>query len=130
MKYWLQDEDTLEEGFYGIDDEQIFCVMADNEAFLARRFKKGRKPRMHPGSPGRAKGGKTRDEANLGSFPQKREPTKQTEKIRLIPTNKGKPGPLESSEHPASEPSSQTHHFSGKICTGGNSFTSLGTQSP
>ena len=50
---WLQDEDTFEEGFLALEDETVFWMMDENEAFVASRFfKKGKRPRMRPGSPG------------------------------------------------------------------------------
>ena len=47
--YWLQDEVTLEEGFPANEDETVVWIMDDHEVFVARRFKKGRRPRMRPG---------------------------------------------------------------------------------
>ena len=41
---WLQDEDTFEEGFLALEDETVFWMMDEIEAFVARRFKKGRRP--------------------------------------------------------------------------------------
>ena len=41
--YWVQDEDTLEEGFIAEDDEEdVFWQVDENEAFVARRFKRRR----------------------------------------------------------------------------------------
>ena len=49
-----------EGGFLALEDETVFWMMNDNEAFVARRFKRGRRPNIRPGSPGRATGGKRR----------------------------------------------------------------------
>ncbi|CAE7945372.1 unnamed protein product [Symbiodinium sp. KB8] len=41
--FWLQDEDTLEEGFLAAEDETVFWTIDDNEAFIARSYRgKGR----------------------------------------------------------------------------------------
>ena len=65
---WLQDEDTLEKGFLALEDDTVFWMVDENEAFVARRFKKGRRPRMRPGSPGRAKGSKRKSRGRFRSF--------------------------------------------------------------
>ena len=57
---WLQDEDTLKEGFLALEDDAVFWMMDEHEAFVARRLTKGRRTKMRAGSPGRAKGGKRR----------------------------------------------------------------------
>ena len=66
--FWLQDEDTLEEGFLAAEDETVFWTIDDNEAFIARRFKKGRRPKLRPGSPGKAKGGKRKGRGRFRSY--------------------------------------------------------------
>ena len=53
--YWVQDEDTFEEGFIAEDDEEeVFWQVDDNEAFVARRFK--RRPQLRRAGKGRRKG--------------------------------------------------------------------------
>ena len=53
--YWAQDEDTLEEGFIAEDDEEdVFWQVDENEAFIARRFK--RRPQLRRAGKGRRKG--------------------------------------------------------------------------
>ena len=53
--YWVQDEDTLEEGFIAEDDEEdVFWQVDENEAFIARRFK--RRPHLRRAGKGRKKG--------------------------------------------------------------------------
>ena len=53
--YWVQDEDTFEEGFIAEDDEEeVFWQVDDNEAFVARRFK--RRPQLRRSGKGRRKG--------------------------------------------------------------------------
>ena len=53
--YWVQDEDTLEEGFLAEDDEEdVFWQVDENEAFVARRFK--RRPQLRRAGKGRRKG--------------------------------------------------------------------------
>ena len=52
--YWVQDEDTLEEGFIAEEDEEdVFWQVDENEAFIARRFK--RRPRLRRAGKGRRK---------------------------------------------------------------------------
>ena len=53
--YWVQDEDTFEEGFIAEDDEEeVFWQVDDNEVFVARRFK--RRPQLRRAGKGRRKG--------------------------------------------------------------------------
>ena len=53
--YWVQDEDTLEEGFIAEDDEEdVFWQVDEDEAFIARRFK--RRPQLRRAGKGRRKG--------------------------------------------------------------------------
>ncbi|CAE7945371.1 RE2 [Symbiodinium sp. KB8] len=56
--FWLQDEDTLEEGFLAADDETVFWTIDDNEAFIAREAS-------------------VKDVAALGHIAEKGEPTRQ-----------------------------------------------------
>ena len=76
---------SLEEGFLANEDETVFWVMDEHEAWVARRFKRGKRPRMRPGSPGRAKGGKDQEVVS-GPIAQTGELTGQTFKsIHPIP---------------------------------------------
>ena len=54
---WLQDEDTLDEGFLALEDESVSWMMDENEAFVARRFKRGkmRKTKKASRLPGKSK---------------------------------------------------------------------------
>ena len=53
--YWVQDEDTLEERFIAEEDEEdVFWQVDENEAFIARRFK--RRPQLRRAGKGRRKG--------------------------------------------------------------------------
>ena len=53
--YWVQDEETLEECFIAEDDkEEVFWQINENEALVARRFK--RRPQLRRAGKGRRKG--------------------------------------------------------------------------
>ena len=78
--YWLQDEDTLEEGFLANEDETVFWVVDDHEAFAARRFREAEDQECVPARREEQKVANKDHEAASGPIAQKGEPTKQTVK--------------------------------------------------
>ena len=96
--YWVQDEDTFEEGFIAEDDdEEVFWQVDDNEAFVARRFK--RRPQLRRAIPASMEKEKERAKANGRA--EKKKPTLLKAKARAKTKARVKENPLQKAVSPS-----------------------------